>query len=71
LYDSNHFHTSEFAYFFFKFGEGHEGRKRLLVPPLIGWLSHWAVCHKLCLGANEGYCFKPTFAAPSESADPW
>jgi len=40
--------TSEFEYFFFKLGESHEGRQRLLVPPLTGWLSHWAVCHKLC-----------------------
>jgi len=42
--------TSEFAYFFFKSGINHEGRQQLLVPPLTGWLSHWAVClcHKLC-----------------------
>jgi len=40
--------ASEFAYFFFKLGESHEGKQRLLVPPLTGWLSHWAVCHKLC-----------------------
>jgi len=39
--------TSEYAYCF-KLGESHEGRQRLLVPPLTGWLSHWAVCHKLC-----------------------
>jgi len=32
--------TSEFAYFFFTSGERHEGRQRLLVPPLTGWLSH-------------------------------
>jgi len=32
--------TSEFAYFFFKLGESHEGRQRLVVPPLTGWLSH-------------------------------
>jgi len=43
--------TSEFAYFFFKSGESHEGRQRLLVPPLTVWLSYWAVCHKLCLWA--------------------
>jgi len=40
--------TSEFAHLFFKSGESHEGRQRLLVPPFTGWLSHWAVCHKLC-----------------------
>jgi len=40
--------TSEFAYFFFKSGDSHEGRQRLLVPPLTWWHSHWAVCHKLC-----------------------
>jgi len=40
--------TSDFAYFFFKSGESHEGRQRLLVPSLTGWLWHWAVCHKLC-----------------------
>jgi len=28
--------TSEFAYFFFKLGVSHEGRQRLLVPPLTG-----------------------------------
>jgi len=33
--------TSEFAYFFFKSGESHQTRQRLLVPPLTGWLSHW------------------------------
>jgi len=38
---------SEFAYFFFKSGDIHEGRQRLLVPSLTGWHSHWAVCHKL------------------------
>jgi len=32
--------TSEFAYFFFKSGVGHEGRQQLLVPPLTEWLSH-------------------------------
>jgi len=32
--------TFEFAYFFFKSGESDEGRQRLLVPPLTGWLSH-------------------------------
>jgi len=40
--------TSEFAYFFFKSGESHERRQWLLVPPLTGWLSQWAVHHKLC-----------------------
>jgi len=40
--------TSEFAYFFFKPGEIQEGRQRLLLPLLTGWLSPWAVCHKLC-----------------------
>jgi len=41
--------TSEFAYFFFMPWEIHEGRQPLLVPPLLTWwLSHWAVCHKLC-----------------------
>jgi len=40
--------TSEFAYFFFKSGESHKGRQRLLVPPLTGWLSHWAVYLKPC-----------------------
>jgi len=40
--------TSEFAYFFFKSGESHEGRHPLLVPPLTRWLSHWAACDKLC-----------------------
>ena len=40
--------TSEFAYLFFKSGESHEGRLRLIVHPLTRWLSHWAVCHKLC-----------------------
>jgi len=39
--------TFEFAYFFFKSGQSHEGRQRLLVPPLTRWLLHWAVCHKL------------------------
>jgi len=39
--------TFEFAYFFLKSGGSHEGRQRLLVPPLTRWLSHWAVCHKL------------------------
>jgi len=44
--------SSEFAYFLFKSGECHEGRQRLLVPPVAGWLSHWAVCHKLCWWAR-------------------
>jgi len=33
--------TSEFAYFFFTSWEIHEGRKSLLLPPLLtAWLSH-------------------------------
>ena len=40
--------TSEFAYFFFKWGESHEGRQWLLVPPPTGWLSYWVVCYNLC-----------------------
>jgi len=49
LYDSNHFHSQYIliAYFFFKLGESHEGRRGLLVPPLAGWLSHWAVVNRL------------------------
>ena len=39
--------TSEFTYFFFKSGESHERRQWLLVPHLTGWLSQWAVRHKL------------------------
>jgi len=39
--------TSEFAHFFFKSGDSHEGRQRLLVPPLTRCPSRWAVCHKL------------------------
>jgi len=35
--------TSAFAYFFFTSWEIHEGRQPLLVPPLTGWLSYWAV----------------------------
>jgi len=40
--------SSEFAYFF-KSGESHEGRQRLLVPSLAWWLSHWAVCYQTVL----------------------
>jgi len=44
--------SSDFAYFFFKSGECHEGGKRMLVQPLTGWFSHWAVCHQLCWWAR-------------------
>jgi len=45
--------SPEFAYFFFKSGKSHEGRQRLLVPPLVGWFSRCEQSVTNCVGERE------------------